>query len=107
MQAKLLASLVVLTLATSTLHPLYAKKMKEAIPQKSATLIKIDLNQADSKALSKAFKGIGPKRAEAIIKYRKAHGSFKSLEDLALVKGLGNQFVKKHLVKLQEAFAIN
>ncbi|WP_028389076.1 ComEA family DNA-binding protein [Legionella fairfieldensis] len=68
---------------------------------------KIDLNSADAKMLSKSVKGIGQKRAEAIIKYREEHGHFKSIDDLAQVRGLGHQFVKNHLTQLQEAFSIN
>lgn len=68
---------------------------------------KIDLNTADIKSLSQAVKGIGQKRAEAIVKYRQEHGNFKSIEELAQVRGLGQQFVKKHLVQLQEVFTIH
>ena len=34
--------------------------------------------------------GIGPVKAEAIVKYREKHGSFKKLEDLKEVKGIGD-----------------
>lgn len=68
---------------------------------------KIDLNKADAKTLSKSIKGIGQKRAEAIVKYREEHGRFHSIEDLAQVKGFGQQFVKNHLSQLQEAFTTN
>lgn len=73
----------------------------------SSTSAKIDLNKADSSALSGSVKGIGQKRAEAIVKYREDHGKFNSLEDLAKVKGLGEKFVKNHLSQLEEVFAIN
>lgn len=49
----------------------------------------ININSADAKALT-SLKGIGKKRAEAIIEYRKDHGPFKSIDDLANVKGIGN-----------------
>jgi competence protein ComEA len=35
-----------------------------------------------------ALKGIGPKRAQAIVAYRKAHGPFKQPADVAQVKGV-------------------
>ena len=38
----------------------------------------------------------GPSKAEAIVAYRKEHGSFKSPEQLALVKGIGLKTVEKN-----------
>ena len=37
-----------------------------------------------------------PSKAQAIVDYRKAHGSFKSAEQLALVKGIGLKTVEKN-----------
>ncbi len=49
---------------------------------------KIDINTATVQELS-SIKGIGIKKAEAIVKYRQTHGKFKSIDDLAKVKGIG------------------
>jgi len=38
--------------------------------------------------------GIGPATAAAIIQYRETHGPFKSLEDLARVKGIGPKTIE-------------
>ena len=67
---------------------------------------KINLNTADVDTLTQSFKGIGRKRAEAIIAYREANGGFKSVEDFALVKGIGKQFVEKNRKQLQETYSI-
>ncbi len=67
----------------------------------------IHLNQADVATLTQSFKGIGKKRAEAIIAYREANGPFKSLEDLGQVKGIGHQFVAKNLAELQAIYVID
>ena len=67
----------------------------------------INLNTADAKALFQSVKGIGKKRAEAIIKYRETHGKFKSIDDLAAVPGLGKNFVSKHLGELKATFLVN
>ncbi|CZI01012.1 ComEA family DNA-binding protein [Legionella pneumophila] len=68
---------------------------------------KINLNTADAHSLTGSFKGIGKKRAEAIIAYRENHQGFKSLEELAEVKGIGQRFVDKNREKLKEIFVIN
>ena len=52
---------------------------------------RVNINRADADAISKALKGIGPKKAEAIIQYRKEHGDFKTLKDLENVKGIGEK----------------
>ena len=53
----------------------------------------VDINSADAKTLSKELKGIGPARAEAIIKYRTQHGPFKSPDELALVKNIPQKVI--------------
>lgn len=54
----------------------------------------VDINQADATQLA-TLKGIGPKKAEAIVAYRTTHGSFKTAEDLAHVKGIGAKSVAR------------
>ena len=54
----------------------------------------INLNTADKAALE-SLNGVGPAKAEAIIKYRDEHGSFKSVDDLLNVKGVGPKMLEK------------
>ncbi|TAL61778.1 MAG: helix-hairpin-helix domain-containing protein [Legionella sp.] len=68
---------------------------------------KIDLNKADLATLVGSFKGIGKKRAEAIIAYRESHAGFKAIEELAEVRGFGQKFVEKNREGLLEVFMIN
>ncbi len=106
MRANLFAiALVSLVVATPIQAATLPQVMTAAASQKSTT--KIDLNKADQKAITNSMKGIGKKRAEAIVNYRAAHGNFKSVEDLAQVKGLGKQFVKNHLSQLQAVFLVD
>jgi len=48
---------------------------------------KVDVNSADVWELD-LLPGIGPKRAQAIVDYRRQHGGFGSLADLAKVPGI-------------------
>ena len=56
----------------------------------------IDINTATAKELE-ALKGVGTRRAEAIIKYRTEHGTFQSLDDLAKVPSIGPKIAPKIL----------
>ena len=52
----------------------------------------VNINTADKETLM-AIKGVGEKRAEAIIAYREQNGPFKSVNDLAEVSGVGQATV--------------
>lgn len=54
----------------------------------------VNVNTADAETISNALAGIGPKKAEAIVQYRKEHGEFKSLEELENVSGIGEKTIK-------------
>ncbi len=54
----------------------------------------VNVNEADAETISNALSGIGPKKAEAIVQYRTEHGSFKTLQDLENVTGIGEKTIK-------------
>jgi competence protein ComEA len=54
----------------------------------------VDINSASTAQLM-TLKGIGEKKAQAIVDYRTAHGSFKSVNDLSQVKGIGAKMVAR------------
>jgi len=51
----------------------------------------IDINHASAQALAEAIKGVGLKRAEAIVAYREKNGPFSAVEDLSRVQGIGEK----------------
>ena len=51
---------------------------------------KVNINTATLEEL-KTLKGVGEKKAEAIIEYRKKNGSFQTKEDLMKVRGIGKK----------------
>ena len=59
----------------------------------------ININTAD-KELLMSINGIGEKRAEAIIAYREEHGPYKSVDQLAEIKGLGQVFIDSNREQL-------
>lgn len=56
----------------------------------------VNINTADAPALMAAIKGVGEKKAQAIVQYRKEHGPFKSVDELANVPGIGEKTVAKN-----------
>ena len=56
----------------------------------------VNINTADAQALSKNIKGVGLKKAQAIIAYRDKNGPFIEIGDLKKVKGIGNKLLEKN-----------
>ncbi|MDP3121001.1 MAG: helix-hairpin-helix domain-containing protein [Sulfuricurvum sp.] len=54
----------------------------------------VNVNKANSAQLQ-TLNGIGPTKAQEIINYRKSHGSFKSVDELVNVKGIGPKTLQK------------
>jgi len=54
----------------------------------------VNVNTADAETISAELKGIGITKALAIVEFRKANGPFKSPEELAMVKGIGERTVE-------------
>lgn len=101
---------IVLSLAFAA-QPLFAEQaVNTSKPPIQATAAAptqtINLNQADVAMLAGSFKGIGMKRAEAIVAYREAHQGFKSIDELAEVKGIGQGFVERNRDELQKTFSV-
>ncbi len=55
----------------------------------------VNINKANASAMQENLPGIGPVKSQAIVDYRNKHGSFKSLDDLKNVPGIGDATVKK------------
>ncbi|MEO5626855.1 MAG: helix-hairpin-helix domain-containing protein [Dokdonella sp.] len=58
-----------------------------ALPTLAAA--QVDINSADAKTLAETLNGVGLVKAEAIVAYRSTNGPFKTVDELAKVKGIG------------------
>lgn len=56
----------------------------------------VDVNTADAETISAELNGIGLSKARAIVEYREKHGPFRSVDDLSLVKGIGERTVERN-----------
>ena len=62
----------------------------------SADYQPVNVNKASATRIAAAMKGVGLKTASAIVAYRQANGPFKSIDELAEVKGIGMATVRKN-----------
>lgn len=51
----------------------------------------ISINSANAAAIAEAMRGVGYKKAQAIVEWRKKNGRFTSLEQLLEIKGIGEK----------------
>ena len=58
--------------------------------------VQVNLNTATVEELSSVLEGVGPAKAELIVKYRETNGDFSSVEQLLEVKGIGVATLEKN-----------
>ena len=56
----------------------------------------LNLNSANAAELTDKLVGVGPKKAEAIVAWRKANGGFKNPAQLMEVKGIGPSLYERN-----------
>lgn len=67
-----------------------------ALPLVAATAGPVNINTADSETLVAGLNGVGPQKAMAIVRYRQQHGPFRTVDDLALVNGIGAKTLEQN-----------
>jgi competence protein ComEA len=83
--------------ATKTLNALIAATtLSLAFAGSAFAAERVNINTADAATLDRVLVNVGPAKAEAIVAYRKAHGPFRSAEQLAQVQGIGLKTVEKN-----------
>lgn len=56
----------------------------------------VNVNTADAATLARELQGIGAAKAQAIVAHRDKHGPFRSIDDLARVKGIGRKTLDRN-----------
>lgn len=60
----------------------------------------VNINEADAATLASILKGIGEKKAQAIVDFRNDNGPFKSLEELEQVVGIGSATLEQNKTRI-------
>ncbi|WP_066965038.1 helix-hairpin-helix domain-containing protein [Microbulbifer sp. Q7] len=63
--------------------------------------VQVNLNTASAEELSASLEGVGPAKAELIVKYRESIGEFSSVDQLLEVKGIGLATLEKNKDRIQ------
>ncbi len=61
---------------------------------------KVDVNTATAENLAENLKGIGLKKAEAIVQWREKNGNFTHIDQLLEVKGVGQKIIDLNKSKI-------
>lgn len=96
--------LLVLSFSKYSLNPEQPlNKSEKRIIQSIIAAKPVNINIATEDELMK-LKGVGEKRAKAIIHYRKKHGRFKSINEIKRVPGFGARFIQdnKDLIVIKD-----
>jgi competence protein ComEA len=56
----------------------------------------VNVNTADAQTIADNLSGVGLSKAQAIVAYREAHGTFKHVDELVSVKGIGLKLIDKN-----------
>lgn len=98
----LVASLAALTLAGApafAADQVPAAKAEKVEKAENKAQTRVSLNKAGVSELA-GLKGVGEKKAKAIVAYREQHGPFTTVDDLVNVKGIGEKTVAANKARL-------
>lgn len=62
---------------------------------------KVNVNTADAATLARVLHNVGQAKAEAIVAHRQENGPFRSIEQLATVKGIGLRTVEVNRERIE------
>jgi len=87
---KIIAILVLLS-SFGFIGSTYASDLPMDNTQQQVAIEQLNINTADASTIAAVLKGVGQKKAEAIIEFRTNNGPFMTVDELALVKGIGEK----------------
>ena len=103
-----LVTVILMTLSSTQAAPCFDNPQtaydyliaQENVEIQAITQAGVNINRADEGELT-TLKGIGSSKAQEIILYREMFGEFKTIDDLAKVKGIGKKTVENNRSRLK------
>ena len=72
----------------------------ESEQQSINDIVTVNINSDDAETIAEVLNGVGMVRAEAIVNYREENGPFLNLDDLGMVRGVGESTIEKNREKI-------
>lgn len=94
--ATFLTQLFLLFCLTITPYLAQAEGNKSDTQPAISSAEKVNINTANAELLANSLKGVGLKKAQAIVKYRDDFGAFQHIQELEAVKGIGPSILAKN-----------
>ncbi len=63
--------------------------------------MKANINSDDARTIAEVLEGVGMKKAEAIVAYREANGTFEDASELIKVRGIGEHTVSANMNRIE------
>ena len=90
---KSILAAVILSLSAWLAMPAFAETVTEP-------MVTVNINNASAAEIAESLKGIGLAKAEAIVAHRQETGQFESVEQLAVVKGIGPATIENNRARI-------
>ncbi|MDO6446868.1 helix-hairpin-helix domain-containing protein [Colwellia sp. 1_MG-2023] len=97
---KQILTLIVIIFTFTSFQSIAINEIKAAPNKATANILVIDINNAEPKDLV-TLKGVGMKKAQAIVTYRQTNGPFANIEDLLKVQGIGKHVLAENKSRLK------
>ncbi|WP_114765802.1 ComEA family DNA-binding protein [Vibrio rhodolitus] len=94
-------SLLIAALISLFSFATFAQEKSQENPKYAGIEIVVNVNQASAEEIADLLKGVGLKKAQAIVDYRQQNGLFKNVEELSNVKGIGSSTIEKNIDRIQ------
>ena len=90
---KSILAAVILSFSALLAMPAFADTLTEP-------MVTVNINNASAAEIAESLKGIGMAKAEAIVAHRQENGQFESVEQLAVVKGIGPATIENNRARI-------
>ena len=97
---KQILTLIVIIFTFTSFQSIANNELKAEPNKATVTMLVVDINNAKPQDLV-TLKGVGMKKAQAIVSYRQTNGPFASIEDLLKVQGIGKHVLAENKSRLK------